>query len=177
MSPGARGTPNLIPCIHVKLVVSHADDHLFHLAIVSEQFSSTTLCPGCSTCPQLQLGLTSYRFCGHRSVSARSSRLRRGCTRALSTVFQNTDRSRQNREVSLLSSNRPRFSREAVSFNLGITHSERRCHSEIMPPCQPRVSMVFVSQATLDTRIHLEGGRGSRTKARMENQDSTIRIL
>ena len=63
--PMTRGTPTPISYIHIKLAVSHADNHLLHLTIFSDRFLPAPLCPGCSTRPHLQLDLASYHFCGH----------------------------------------------------------------------------------------------------------------
>ena len=38
-----RGTPIPIPYIYAKMVISHADNHLFHLAIVSDRSLSIPL--------------------------------------------------------------------------------------------------------------------------------------
>ena len=57
-SEGSAGnyTPIPIPYIHVRLAISHADNHLFHFTVVLERFLSISLCPRCSTRPQLRLG-------------------------------------------------------------------------------------------------------------------------
>ena len=59
-----------------KLIVSHADNHLFHFTIFSVHFLPIPLRLGWTTRPQLLLYFTHYHICGHRSqwrsVSAHS---------------------------------------------------------------------------------------------------------
>jgi hypothetical protein len=75
-----RGEPRLIR--PRKLVVSHADNHVFRLTVVSNLFVPIPSCLRWSTRPQLLLYFTRCRLCANRSqwrsVSVHSPRSKRG---------------------------------------------------------------------------------------------------
>ena len=50
-----------------ELSVSHADNHFFHLTVVSDWFLSTPLCSLQSARPLLSLDPTHHPLCGYRS--------------------------------------------------------------------------------------------------------------
>ena len=132
----------VIDCLHKhKLTVSHADNHLFHLTIVSNRFPPIPLCSGWSAHLRLQLDSTNCRLHKCRSQGRSAFRVVRrppalwmvSLMRVTTVAIYLADCGSM---ISLSALTQP----EVVPFRPYWTHPERLRHREIVPPYKSRVT-------------------------------------